>query len=94
MVCKTSSIFSLHLPPSRCRPINNAFKAIPFGLATRLKRNCLEEIFPPERTAAKGYIVNQGYPSKLFNDQFSKTSAIPRNDFLRSRAWKGNEEMG
>jgi len=75
----------LYLPPSSCHP-KHVFKAIPFGVATRLKRNCLEEIFLAERTAEyKRYLVNQGYPSKLVSDQFSKASAIPRNDLLKTR---------
>ena len=76
----------LYLPPSSCHP-KHVFKAIPFGVATRLKRNCSDETFFAERTAEyKGYLLNQGYPSKLVNDQFSKASAIPRNDLLRTRA--------
>ena len=75
----------LYLPPSSCHP-KHVFKAIPFGVATRLKRNCSDETFFAERTAEyKGYLLNQGYPSKLVNDQFSKASAISRNDLLRAR---------
>ena len=66
----------LYLPPSSCHP-KHVFKAIPFGVATRLKRNCSDEY--------KGYLLNQGYPSKLVNDQLSKASAISRNDLLRTR---------
>ena len=74
-----------YLPPSTCHP-KHVFKAILFGVATRLKRNCSEEIFLAERTAEyKGYLVNQGYPSKLVSDQFSKASAISRNDLLKTR---------
>ena len=75
----------LYLPPSSCHP-KHVFKAIPFGVATRLKRNCSEETFFTKRTAEyKGYLVNQGYPSKLVDDQFSKASAISRNDLLKTR---------
>ena len=75
----------LYLPPSSCHP-KHVFKAIPFGVATRLKRNCSDETFFAERTAEyKGYLLNQGYPSKLVDDQFSKASAISRNDLLRAR---------
>ena len=43
-------------------------------------------MFLAERTAEyKECLVNQGYPSKLVSDQFSKASAIPRNDLLRTR---------
>ena len=75
----------LYLPPSSCHP-KHVFKAIRFGVATRLKRNCSEETFLAERTVEyKGYLVNQGYPSKLVDDQFSKASTISRNDLLRQR---------
>ena len=75
----------LYLPPSSCHP-RHVFKAIPFGVATRLKRNCSDETFLAKRTAEyKGYLLNQGYPSNLVNDQFSKASAISRNDLLRTR---------
>ena len=76
----------LYLPPSSCHP-KHVFKAILFGVATRLKRNCSDETFFAERTAEyKGYLPNQGYPSKLVNDQFSKASAFSRNDLLQTRA--------
>ena len=76
----------LYLPPSSCHP-KHVFKAIPFGVATRLKRNCSDETFFAERTAEyKGYLLNQGYPSKLVNNQFSKASAFSRNDLLQTRA--------
>ena len=75
----------LYLPPSGCHP-KHVFKAIPFGLATKLKRNCSDETFFAERTAEyKGYLLNQGLSSKLVKDQFSKASAIFRNDLLRTR---------
>ena len=81
----------LYLPPSSCHP-KHVFKAIPFGVATRLKRNCSGEIFLAKRTAEyRGYLVNQGYPSKLVNDQFSKASTISRNDLLRTRGKEANK---
>ena len=74
----------LYLPPSSCHP-KHVFKDTPFGVATRLKKKCSEEIFLAERTAEyKEYLVNQGYPSKLVSDQFSKASTILRNDLLRT----------
>ena len=51
-----------------------------------MKRNCSEETFFTKRTAEyKGYLVNQGYPSKLVDDQFSKASPISRNYLLKTR---------
>ena len=76
----------LYLPPSSCHP-KHVFKAIAFGVAMTLKRNCSNETFFAERTAEyKGYLLNQGYPSKLVNDKFPKASAFSRNDLLQTRA--------
>ena len=76
----------LYLPPCSYHP-KHVFKAIPFGVATRLKRNCSDETFFAERTAEyKGYLLNQGYPSKVVNGQFSKASAFSRNNLLQTRA--------
>ena len=70
--------------PSGSMPFYNVWV---YGVATRLQRNCSEQIFLPERTTEyKGYLVNQGYPSKLVDDQFRKASTIPRSDLLRTRA--------
>ena len=81
----------LYLPPSSCHP-KHVFKAIAFGVATTLKRNCSDETFFAERTAEyKGYLLNQGYPSKLVNDKFSKASAFSRNDLLQTRAKEANK---
>ena len=76
----------LYLPPSSAHP-KHVFKAIPYGVATRLQRDCSEQIFLAERTTdCKGYSVKQGYPSKLMDDRFRKASIIPRSDLLTTRA--------
>ena len=57
------------------------------GVATRLQRNCSEQVFLAERTTEyKGYLINQGYPTKLVEDQFSKALTTSRTDLLRTRA--------
>ena len=56
----------LYLPPSSSHP-KHVFQAIPFGVTTRLKRNCSEEIFLAERTAEyRGYLVNRAIPVNYF----------------------------
>ena len=51
----------------------------------KYQRNSSEQIFLAERTTEyKGYLVNQGYPSKLVVDQFLKASTMPRSDLLRT----------
>ena len=62
----------LYLPSPSAHP-KRVFKAIPYGVATRLQRNCPEQVFLAERTTeCKRYLVNQGYPSKLVDYQFLK----------------------
>ncbi|CAH3142175.1 unnamed protein product, partial [Pocillopora meandrina] len=53
----------LHPPPLRKNLLlsQHVFKAFPFGVATRLRRNCSEEVFPAKRMAEyKEYLLNQG----------------------------------
>ena len=76
----------LYLPLSSSHPKHN-FKAIPYGVALRLKRNCSEnEFFTKRREEYSGYLVNQGYPAHLVNDQFSKDSLNPRRDFTKAES--------
>ena len=82
MFIQSQLIAHLYLPPSSAHP-KHIFKAIPYGVATRLQRNCSEQVFFAGRTTEyKGYLVNQGYPSKLV-DQFRRASTIPRSDLRR-----------
>ena len=78
----------------------NFFREIYFQSCGYSKRNSLETCLgskdrsklAAERTAEyKEYLTNQGYPSKLVSDQFSKASAIPRKDLLRSRGKETNK---
>ena len=72
-------------PPSSSHP-KHILKAIPYGVALRLKRNCSEnEFFTKRCEEYSGYLVNQGYPVNLVNDQFSKASLIPRKDLLKQK---------
>ena len=49
--------------------------------------NCSEdEFFTRKCEEYKSYLVNQGYPANLVNDQFSKVSVIPRKDLLKQKA--------
>ena len=75
----------LYLRSSSSHP-KHVFKAVPFGVALRLKRNCSEdEFFAKKSVEYKSYLVNQGYPAILINDQFSKVSIIPRKDLLKHK---------
>ena len=76
----------LYLPPSNSHP-KHVFKASPFGVALRLRRNGSEdEFFTRKCVEYKNYLVNQGYPANLVNDQFSKVLSIPRRDLLKQKA--------
>lgn len=76
----------LYLPPSSAHP-KHVFNAIPYSVATRLQRNCSEQAPLAQRiTEYKGYLVTQGYPSKLADDQFRKASTISRSDLLGTHA--------
>ena len=55
----------LYLPPSSAHP-KHVLKAIPFGVATRIRRNCLDDNFFANRLVEyKGYLLNQGYFAKF-----------------------------
>ena len=81
----------LYLPPSSAHP-THVFKAIPYGVALRLRRNCFNDNFLITRTSEyKSYLINQGYPINLVNDQFLKASAIPRNNLLKPQIKKAKK---
>ena len=51
----------LYLKPTSAHP-KHVFKAIPYGVATRLKRNCSnDEYLTPRLEEYKGYLIKQGY---------------------------------
>ena len=75
----------LYLPPSSAHP-KHVFRAIPFGVALRLRRNCSKDCFLNKRLKEyKGYLVDQGYPEELVSREFSRAASIPRNDLLQAK---------
>ena len=67
----------LYLSPSSAHP-KHVFKAIPYGVATRMQRNCSEEIFLAKRTTEyKGYLINQGYVPRLVHYQNHFSRPLP-----------------
>ena len=75
----------LYLPPSSAHP-KHVFKAIPFGVALRLRRNCSKDCFLNKRLKEyRGYLVDQGYPEELVSREFSRAASIPRNDLLQAK---------
>lgn len=58
-------------------------KAIPFGVATRVRRNCSTiEKFNEKSKDYQGYLVSRGYHPLEVRKQFDKAKAIPREDLL------------
>ena len=75
----------LYLPPSSAHP-KHVFKAILFGVASILRRNCSEDTFLNKRFEEyKGYLINQGYPAELVSREFCRAASIPRNDLLKPK---------
>ena len=75
----------LYLPPSSAHP-KHVFKAIPFGVASRLRRHCSEDHFLNKRLEEySGYLVHQGYPEELVSHEFSRAASIPRNNLLQAK---------
>ena len=64
-----SSAQQFHPPPP---PLYHCTKAVPYGVATRLKRNC-------------STIVNWAYNRISVNQQVEKGKPIPRKDFLKPK---------
>jgi len=75
----------LYLTPSSAHP-KHVLKAIPFGVASRLCRNCSEDNFLKSRLEEyKSYLIDQGYPAELVSHEFSRAARIPRNDLLKAK---------
>ena len=72
-------IYLLHnsAHPSHCT------KAIPFGVATRVRRNCSTiEKFEEHSKEYQNYLVDRGYHSSKVKQQFEKAKETPREDLL------------
>ena len=79
----------LYLKPTSAHP-KHVFKAIPYGVATRLKRNCSNDEYLTTRLEEyKGYLIKQGYKRQLVDTQFDKVKKIPRDELLKT----GNDKM-
>ena len=58
-------------------------KAIPFGVATRVKRNCsTPESFDKRSTEYQSFLINRGYNPNHVKQQFEKVRSIPREVLL------------
>ena len=61
-------------------------RAVPFGIALRIKRNCSTDDFLQNRCKEyKAYLKSQNYPAELVDKQFDKALSIPRAELLRRK---------
>jgi hypothetical protein len=73
----------LYLPPSSSHPYS-CINSIPYSVALRIKRNCSNNVFLENRTNEyKGYLIKQGYNSKIVNNQFDKVLSLDRSSLLK-----------
>jgi len=72
----------LYLPFSSSHP-SHCKRAVPFGVALRIKRNCSTNDFLQKRCREyKGYLKSQNYPAELVDKQFDKALSISRSKLL------------
>ena len=61
-------------------------RAIPYGVATRIRRNCsTDETFSKRSAEYQSYLYNRGYNPGLVSQQFEKAQSIPRETLLQPR---------
>ena len=61
-------------------------RAVPFGVALRIKRNCSTDNFSQNRCKEyKGYLKSQNYPAEFVDKQFDKVPSIPRAELLKKK---------
>ena len=61
-------------------------RAIPYGVATRIRRNCsTDETFSKRSAEYQSYLFNRGYNPGLVSQQFEKAQSIPRETLLQPR---------
>ena len=57
-------------------------KAIPYGVATRVRRNCSPEAFEKRSKEYQDYLINWSYNPRKVQQQFNKVTSIPRENLL------------
>ena len=67
-------------------------KATPFGVATRVKRNCsIPESFEKQSIEYQNYLINRGYNPNKVRQQFDKVRSIPRENLLAPTTKESNK---
>ena len=73
----------LYFPFSSSHPAH-CTRAIPYGVALRVRRNCSTDEFLNKRCVEyKGYLKSQGYNADLVDNQFDRTLSIERSELLK-----------
>ena len=81
----TLSTFIFYLPFSSSHP-EHCKKAIPYGVALRIRRNCsTEDSFVKRCEEYKGYLKLQNYNVKLVDKQFEKAKHLEREQLLKPK---------
>ena len=65
-------------------------KAIPFGVATRVRRNCSPEAFAKRSKEYQEYLINRGYNPRKVQQQFNKVTSITRENLLTPKIREKN----
>ena len=66
-------------------------KAIPYGVATRVRRNCSNpETFQKRSREYQEYLINQAYSPRKVQQQFNKVTSIPRENLLTPKIREKN----
>ena len=75
----------IYLDPASAHPKHVA-KAIPKGVAIRIKRNCsTDNALAARNEEYQTYLVNRGYNKKYVKRQFEEVQSIPREDLLKPK---------
>ena len=76
----------LYLPFSSSHP-HHCKRAIPYGVALRLRRNCsTDEHFKTRCEEYKSYLIQQGYGPELVHNQFQRAVQTNRADLLQPKS--------
>ena len=81
----------LYLPFSSSHP-SLCKRAIPYGVALRIKRNCsTDDFLQTSCVEYKWYLKSQNYPADLVDKQFDKALKIPRSELLSKKVKTKNK---
>ena len=73
----------LYLSPTSANS-KHVFRAFPFGVASRLRRNCSEDTFLTKRLQEySGYLTDQGYSASIVSREFSGATQLPKIELLK-----------